>query len=391
MRSRKLNAFFLLLFSMSAFILPMFPVGPADVYAANAGDTLSNIQEKIKQKIQKITETKKKETSIQTKIKDIDKNISKKEKELRRFDTSISYTQTEIDKLADDVISLNERLDSRKLYLKERIIAIYKRQYGGKAFVLISAKDYQDLIRKSNYLNLMAYYDKNIIDEYSTSIKEINLKRSDLETVKKNLMEDRTQAQRRKGELKANRSAKDDLLAKVQASRIDYEKKIKSLENTSKQFQSVIKQLRSKTIPKAILGPGFSTLKGAIPWPVEGSVIIPYGKYTDPEFKVTSFKSGVEIKTGTDNSVKAIAGGRVVYISNVKGYGKTLIIDHGSGYFSLYGNLKDLVIEQGNLLIKGMDIGKTDVSQLTNVPALYFEIRHNGMSVDPLTWLQRKG
>ncbi len=143
-------------------------------------------------------------------------------------------------------------------------------------------------------------------------------------------------------------------------------------------------------MPKSVIGRGFRTLKGHLPWPIDGKLLIPYGRYKDPKFDIIVFKNGVELKAEYGNKPRAIAGGRVVYSDWFKGYGMLLIINHGNGYHSLYGNLSEIYYERGDLINAGTALGKTGTSTLLNVPTLYFEIRHKGKPVDPMNWLRKK-
>ena len=151
----------------------------------------------------------------------------------------------------------------------------------------------------------------------------------------------------------------------------------------------MVSKLRSKEIPGAIIGPGFRSQKGALPWPVNGKVITPYGKYKD-KYDVEVNKNGIDISAGQGENPTAIAGGRVVFTGKFEGYGNLLIIDHGSGFHSLYGNLAKTPIQKNSLLVEGMDIGSVSTNKKTGSPLLYFEIRHKGKPIDPLKWLQRR-
>jgi septal ring factor EnvC (AmiA/AmiB activator) len=358
---------------------------------ANASDKLSEIQEQIKTKILEVTETEKQEKSMRSKINRIDSTINEKKQKMKSYDKRISQTQSRINAISNEIGLINEKLDSRKQYLKERIIAIYKRQYGGKALVLISAEDYQDLIRKSNYLSLMAYYDSTVIDEYSTRVNDANLKKEEIKKLQEQLIADKKSIRESKEHLQADRRERDMVLARLQARKATYEKNLRKLEMSSKKLQSVINGIKTKTIPQAILGKGFNSLKGSLAWPVDGRVTIPFGKYRDPEFNVISFQKGIKIETTPEHAAKAVAGGRVVYANKMEGYGMVLIIDHGSGYKSLYGNLSETSIKTGELLIKGMEVGSVNRSGSSANPVLHFEIRHMGKPVNPMSWLKKKG
>ena len=67
-----------------------------------------------------------------------------------------------------------------------------------------------------------------------------------------------------------------------------------------------------------------------------------------------------------------------------------VIIDHGSGYHSLYGNLEDFSITNGDLLVEGMDVGTISKPKDSDTPSLYFEIRHKGKPINPLNWLKNQ-
>jgi len=351
---------------------------------------LSEVQRQLRTKKLKVKEALKKEQSILTRIENIDKSIQQKEKELKEFDRQISDTQTKILSTSKEIGVLTAKLNKRKKYLKNRLKALYKQQYGGYALLLFTASDYQDLIRKSKFISLVAHHDSRVISRYGGEIKEVNFKKRNLEILYQNLETSKNKAKISKKALQKDRLRKDKLLATVRSKRSSYERTIKELEESSQKLQEMIKKLEKEKVPKSVIGKGFRRLKGHLPWPVNGKVIVPYGNYKDPKFNIAVFKNGVEIKAGRRDRPKAIAGGRVVYADWFKGYGLLLIINHGSGYHSLYGNLSEIFHEPGDIINGGTVIGKIGESSLLDIPALYFEIRHKGKPVNPMQWLQRK-
>ncbi|HDN95370.1 MAG TPA: hypothetical protein ENG76_04775, partial [Nitrospirae bacterium] len=82
--------------------------------------------------------------------------------------------------------------------------------------------------------------------------------------------------------------------------------------------------------------------------------------------------------------------GRVVYSDWFKGYGLLLIINHGKGYHSLYGNLSEIFHKTGDIINEGTAVGNVGNSSILNVPTLYFEIRYKGKPIDPVKWLKKK-
>ncbi len=387
--NKKSFAEFSLLMSLALVLsLAAAPFTPPE--AANVKKELSNIQKQLKSKKEKVKETIKKEKSVLGRIENINNNIKKKTKELKSYDQRISRTQSEIMTLSKEIGMMNSKLDGRKGHLKERLRALYKQQYGGHALALISAMDYQDLIKKSKYISLIAYYDSTIIDKYGIDLKDFQGKKDKLESLNDELKSSKTIVKQTQKALKTDRLKKDKLLSMLRGKRRSYEKSIKELEESSKKLRTMIRKLRMKKLPKSITGKGFQSSKGRLPWPLKGRVSIPFGEYKDPEFKIKVFKNGIEIKPYRGEKPKAVAGGRVVYADWFKGYGLLLIIDHGSGYHSLYGNLSEIFLNTGDIIIGGTVVGKTGKSKLLNYSTLYFEIRHKGKPVNPAQWLKRK-
>ena len=360
---------------------------------ANAADPvgkLSEIKEKLKTKLQNLTKVKKEEESVISKIEDISSNINNKKKELSQYNNRISQTSGKIKSVSKEVRLINDRLEISQKYLEEHIVDLYKRQYNNDAMMLVSANDYSDLIRKSRYISLAAYHNSKVLDEYKAELTKVNSEKSKLEKLQAKLKTNKDDIRKKKNEFQADLAEKDKLLIEVRDRRISQEKKIKDLEISSRKIMSMVNKLKTNEMPKSILGKGFKSLKGQLPWPVKGELIASFGKYKDSEFDIAGFRNGIEIKVNSGDVVQAIAGGRVVYANRYEGFGNMMIIDHGSGYHSLYGNLSEMSLEKGNLLINGMNVGKVSASTNLKVPSLYFEIRYKGNPINPMDWLEKK-
>jgi len=377
---------------ISAFVIFLFTIflNLSDASAEKINKLLE-IQQKIRKVWSNVSESKDEEKSIRTNIESINETIVKKEKALRDYDKRMSQTKEEFSRLEQEIDMLSGALDGRKQYLKEYINFLYKAQFENNAFVLVSATDYQDLARRSKNISLIANYESRVIQKYVNDMNEINSKRKNLESLIGELEADKEYAREKKKELQTELSKKGELLSSVKEKQIAYEKKIKELEISSQKIQGMVTNLEKKKIPESITGSGFVSFKGHLPWPIDGKVLIPYGLYKDRVFNISAFKNGIEIEAGLDDVPKAVAGGRVIYANTFEGYGMLLIIDHGNGYNTSYGNLSEVTLQKGDLLIKDTELGKITKSKLLNTPALYFEIRHNGKPVDPVEWLKKHG
>lgn len=359
----------------------------------NASDPkkeLKEIQKKLSQEKRKVKQSIKKEKSILLELEQINKNLREKRKELRYYEKRLSETQSKIRLLENEIVLLNGKLEIRKKFLKDRLKSIYKQQHRDIGSILISAKDYQDLIKRIRYISLLADYDSKLMKTYSNEIKELNIKMKRMEILRKELEVNKASVKKKAGEMQAERKKKDMLLASIRKKRDSYKKMIEELEESSSRLREMIKKLEQKKIPSSITGKGFRVLKGRLPWPIKGGVLVPFGKYKDPKFNIPTFRKGIEIKANMGDKVLAVSAGRIVYADWFKGYGLLLIINHGGGYHTLYAHLLEIFHKTGDIIKGRQPIGKTGESGVLNEPSLYFEIRHKGKPLDPLKWLRRK-
>ncbi|MBI4709501.1 MAG: peptidoglycan DD-metalloendopeptidase family protein [Nitrospirae bacterium] len=360
------------------------------LHAKDPKDELKEIQKKLSSEKQKVQEIIKKEGSILSELEKINRALALKREELAHYDKQLAQTRTKIRQLEGDITILSSKLESRKQFLKQRLRSLYKQQHGEIAVILFSAKDYQDLIKKSRNINFIAYYDRKLMDIYSSEIKELNEKMQQMEVLKKELEINKNQVKKKADEMQAERGKKDSLLASVKKERSSYEKMIRELEESSKRLLDLIKRLEEKELPPSITGKGFAALKGWLPWPIDGKILVPFGSYKNPEFNIPVFKNGIEIKAGTREAARAVAGGKVVYADWFKGYGQLLIINHGGGYHTLYAHLSEIFHKVGDTVKAQQTVGKVGESGLLNTPSLYFEIRYKGKPLNPAQWLKKK-
>ncbi len=171
---------------------------------------------------------------------------------------------------------------------------------------------------------------------------------------------------------------------------------IEDLASTESKLQGLLSQLQARH--EALLSQGtgqvfrdvdFSQLRGRMPWPVLGRVISTFGPQKHAKYATVTFNSGIDIAARVGESVRAVAAGRVEYVSWLDGYGRTVIVNHGEGFYTVYAHLSEvLVIEKqgvdpGHLLARVGDTGSLDG------PKLHFEVRDKAEAVDPLRWLVR--
>jgi murein hydrolase activator len=128
----------------------------------------------------------------------------------------------------------------------------------------------------------------------------------------------------------------------------------------------------------------FASLRGRLRLPVAGELANRYG--TAREDSGATWK-GLLIRCATGETVHAIADGRVVYADWLRGFGNLLILDHGGGYMSLYGNNEGLLRQVGESVRAGDPLAQAGATGNSAESGLYFELRRNGAPFDPMTWI----
>ena len=140
---------------------------------------------------------------------------------------------------------------------------------------------------------------------------------------------------------------------------------------------------------------GFEANKGRLPWPVsKGEITKGYGKQPHPIHPgVYTYNNGVDITTVKGATVRAVYSGVVSSVIVIPGAGKAVIIAHGN-YRTIYSNLQETYVQQGDKVIAKQEIGALLVGQNGTVSDVHFEIRkitNDGQiqNLNPTYWLYK--
>ena len=127
----------------------------------------------------------------------------------------------------------------------------------------------------------------------------------------------------------------------------------------------------------------FNGLRGKLRLPVRGDITNRYGT---PRGEGAMTWKGLFIRAAEGTEVKAVAPGRVVFADWLRGFGNLLILDHGDGYLTIYGNNQSLLRDTGDEVRAGDPVAAVGNSGGNQESGLYFELRQQGQPVDPLKW-----
>lgn len=357
---------------------------------------LDRIRQEMLKKKTEIRKANRKERSVLTALEKIDREIQTRAGELLEQHQELQEAESALHQIEASSATIMRELETQKQAYGMRLRALYKMKRSGEAWAY-GADGFGSLVKKSRYLTIIADRDRTIIEDYGNSLRLLSRQQGEVLEKKNELLERRHVVEVKKIEQESMRRQKAQLLASVRQKKSLYEQTYHELEEASTSLWALIKQdegERRAAKGQEASAPGrravFSGSKGGFPWPLEGRVLTQFGMQRHPQFGTMVFRRGIEIEAREGQEVRAVEEGQVAYADWYRGYGKLLILDHGNGFYTLYGNLSALYPVKGNRIARGQTIGLAGETGSLKGSKLYFEIRRNGEAQDPLGWLAKR-
>ena len=325
----------------------------------------------------KLTEGDEKQRQIMSSLFEINRKMKKLVSERGKSEQERMSLQSSTKELADKILALEKKIKEERELLQYRLNAMYKIGGQGLARITFSSTNSAQLERNLKIMGIIAKRDLALMTDYSKSVNELSQKQ------KKFLIR-----------LAALKKAQSQVAAQEYRISSESEEKIRILDNIRKSKNTTItklRQLREKGQRSAqqedddfldlLLTPSFFERKGNLPMPVHGHVVRKFGLWKDAAYNVTLNQKGLLFEAPAGSSVQAVFPGKIAFEGLIEGFGKTLIIDHGDHYYSVYSGLSQVVAENGSEIAEGQKIAAVE-------SGLYFEIRHFSEPYDPESWMK---
>ncbi len=371
------------------------PAKGADT-ASDSERELRRIDQQMQEKKKELRQAKRKERSVLDDLDKIDKEIQTGIAELISQQRQLRNAEAALQSIEASSSQISRELTGLKRLYGQRLRAFYKLQRSG-AVMTVALENPGIAVKEAKYLSLIAERDRLVMREYSSVLDRMSLAQKEINDKKEEILRRNRVVESQKAELETKRRQKTIILANVRQEKGLYEETLHELEESSAGLWSMIKQDEAerrsakdtqKAGQRGNKTPGFD--KGRLPWPLEGQVLTRFGMQRHPQFGTMVFRRGIEIAAHEGQPIHAVSDGEVVYADWYKGYGKLIILDHGNGFYSLYGNLSQLDLNKGARVTKGQVIGLAGETGSLRGANLYFEIRRNGEAEDPLALLTKK-
>lgn len=361
---------------------------PSVSEAAAPEEEFKKIQKKIQEQKRKLAETLDRESSILNDLDAVNIKLSKVETELRKYRRILKQTESEIETVNSGIARTQEDLGKQKDWLARKLRIMQRYGYAGDTVMLLmSAEDISQMMRVWKYLENLTRYEHEVLAGYRANLKALDEKSEKLRMLKAELEKNTEKVRTKENEIGEKKREKELILSSVRNEKTARQKMLSELKETAKRLLDIIRE-SSRTDDYS--AKGFGPLKGRLPWPSEGRVAIAYGSQKDPQFDTPVFRNGIHIQTDAAADTRSIYAGKVIFAEWFKGFGQLVIVNHGNGYHTLYGNLSEIFSSVGDIIKENQIIGKVGTSGILNAPGLYFEIRYKGKPLDPVQWLKRK-
>lgn len=368
----------------------------ADEAAGNKKE-LQRIKREMRDKKKEIKRADKQARSILTELDRIDRDIQAANAELAEQQIQLREAEAAL----QDIEKNNARISSDLVVLKRsyagRVRALYKMSRSGYATAVLASGGLDDGLKRIKYLGIITERDRVLAREYGSALNALAIRQAEISEKKVAILGHKRTIEAEETEFRSRKRKKATLLASVREEKGLHEQALRELEESSVSLWAMIKKGEqerkaakaiSPSQPKAARDAGPVT--GRLPWPAEGRLLTRFGMQRHPQFKTMVFRRGIEIAVREGEPVRAVSDGQVAYGDWYKGYGRLVIIEHGPGFYTLYGNLSRLDLNKGDRVIRGQVLGLAGETGSLKGAKLYFEIRRNGEAQDPLAWLAKR-
>lgn len=382
---------------LSAVILERIPAAAAEK-ASSLNEKISRekkelekLREEIEEKRDKSITIKKREGSVLSQLEEMDRRLRVLQKEADLIELKTREKDIEMGELSTEISGLNEEIREKRGTISKRLRTLYQERQTGSLKILSAARDYPDFMRRLHYLRTIARREGEMLSQFKEKQTELEDKNHQVGIVKDHLVQEKEALAQKLVEIRSEKKKKDQLLTRVRNEKVFYERALAELDESSLQLQMMIKKLEEekKRLQQPASGK-FSKEKGHLSWPSDGQIVSLFGRQKHPKFDTFIYKKGIEIEPSKGDEVRAVYDGTIIFANWFKGYGMVIIIDHGENYYSIYAHLAKLLVSVGDKVGRSRPIGQIGETGLSQGSNLYFEIRHQGEPLDPLTWLQKK-
>jgi len=353
---------------------------------ATTDERLRTVQERRASLEKEVARLRSQEKSLLGEVERLELEVRLRTEQLREAQLELQRTHEAMDVTLKRSRELEKSVAETRPVLAARARALYKLGELSYVRLLLSVERPSHLFRGYRFVTTVARRDNQRIASFRNDLAALQVARTDLERRTAQAQTLRSDLERARRNLDADRRRKTVILTQIVERKETHAAYLKELEEAEGKLRELLHGLAEGDVAVPV-----AAFRGSLPWPASGRVRLPFGLRKHPRFDTYTMQNGIEIETAADTPVAAVHDGTVVFAERFKGYGLLVVLDHGSKQHTLYAHLADARVQPGQKVAAGEVLGTAGVSGLDGGPGFYFEVRFQGKPEDPLEWLRREG
>lgn len=363
----------------------------AAVHAAAAAEAettaaeLAEITERLNDLSAWFGSAERKRNQWQREIQSSDREVARLSRAVDAAAEALAETRRQLAELEAE----RERLDAERREQAERIGEHIGSAYrmSGQDFIklVLNQESPETLERMLRYHRYFSAARLETLEAYRATVARLEANQTQLQDAAAAAARREQALRDEQSVLVAGRDERKGLLERLAAEAEDKEAERVRLESDRNRLEDLLAELRRRA--QTLDGRAFAERKGALPWPLQGRVTNAFGQ---PRAQGRLTWHGLLVAAEEGDPVRAVFRGRVVFADWLRGFGLLTIVDHGSGYMTLYGHADALAKKPGDWVESGEVIARAGSSGGLGATGLYFEVRHDGKAADPIVWLARR-
>jgi murein DD-endopeptidase MepM/ murein hydrolase activator NlpD len=340
---------------------------------------------------QRIAASDRRLSDLERRIVSFNYQIFQAEGRLSAAEADLAIARAELISIERTLARTLERLDYIQDTANRRAREIYKGGLTLQLEALLTADSLRDFLARIVFVRSVLSEDGRMVVELEEMTERLDKARfkavkrkEDIDRHLQEIKDERKRIELLRDDLASGRQAvlaeistRRQLLAQVERNKAAYLEAMRQLEAESQSIASLLRSRQSGQVYVAGQGEELA-------WPVTGSITSGYGWRTSPIYGDRRFHTGIDIGAQTGQPVIASASGEVVLSGYLRGYGLTVIIDHGNAMATLYGHNSTVAVSEGAQVSRGQVISGVGCTGYCTGPHLHFEVRINGDHVNPM-------
>jgi len=364
-------------------------------------DAINKMKKEIEDLSSKLRKANINETSTTKRILNLDEEIDLINKLIQTLKKEEKTNKGKINILKENIKTKEDELNIFKERYKKRVISTYQKGRVSDLEKVLSSTSWRQAVYRTQYLKVISSIEHKMTKEIEGLLIKINKDKLRLESLLRQSIALKRDKQKQMTSLRKMRIKREKELIRIKQDKSALANYMQEKAAGIKQLESIIKRVledkarsereeRIRQQQEALKTKEFNLLKGQLPWPSEGRVVLKFGKQWNSKLKTTTDNPGIDIKGQPGSPIRCTMSGVVTTVTYIRGYGTTIIIDHGGGFYTVYSHVTNIQTNVDSEVRSGDVIAYMGDSGSINGSKLHFEIWGKGQKLDPEKWLIKK-